>query len=217
MITQSDSPLTYPILKSGVVPDFLKQMGCSRRAWVLTPVEGKMDAGLSKPVKCRLSGSKRQGEHVMWMWWPCLPQKTQLDLVSVEEEGTPQCTTFLHDLILGKGDVLYITCSLPGNADLHGLHQRELQILENLATGKTRRQEEGVIGLFIPLTLSLWGYGLTVFLLLLLLSSPFSTSLLSWDSKPFFAFLHLHAVAIPGVLLVEFSKLCLHLCKDSFY
>lgn len=70
---------------------------------------------------------------------------------------------------------------------------------------------------YLFLTLSLWGYGLTVFLLLLLLSSPFSTSLLSWDSKPFFAFLHLHAVAIPGVLLVEFSKLCLHLCKDSFY
>ena len=51
MITQSDSPLRYPILKSGVIPDFLKQMGCSRRAWVLTAVEGKTDAGQSKPVK----------------------------------------------------------------------------------------------------------------------------------------------------------------------
>ena len=51
MITQSDSPLTYPILKSGVIPDFLKQMGCSGRAWVLTPVEGKTDAGQSKLVK----------------------------------------------------------------------------------------------------------------------------------------------------------------------
>lgn len=65
-----------------------------------------------------------------------------------------------------------------------------------LANRETRRQKEGKIGEFIPLTLSLLGYGLAMSLLL----SGRPLYIPTLDSKSFFAFLGLHAVAIPGFL-----------------
>lgn len=140
---------------------------------------------------------------------------SQLGPVSVEEEGTPQCITFLHYLILGKGHVLDIVCSLPRNADLHGLHQWNLQVRDGFGQRGDQKAGGGCnwgIYSFGSLPAGLWVGCVTdhakqpslhpCFLRILNHSLPFSVFML---------------LLFLGFCVVDFSKLCLHLCKDCFY